>query len=914
MFGRFSGVGRESGNELRTTTRQGGRGIEPAGGREDPGDRRLQQLWMLLLVALVTLTWGAGQASAAADAPEATDTPESTGATEAADTGAAATTDAGAATLTEEERQRIEVMVTTAKRRSQVLQKVPDAVTSFSSTELLDQGLTDFNDLQYNVPSLFSGLGLTKITLRGVGSEIVGPGIDPGFVVHVNNVYSSRETTGLIDFFDVERVDVLRGPQGTLWGRNSTGGAINIITKRPVFEFDANADIEYGNFQADANGVRIRGMVNLPLVEDQLAFRAAFLTNFNDGLMLMENGASSQRVTDAAMGTIRASLRWEPHDDVTVDVIGGWLLTDDAGSGRKFDGDYFTPDNVPDGFVYGATGDIEQSVPAWPGAGPGHDFTGALPNPDDPYRGTADEESDQNAKVWTATVLVGWEADRFKLDSITGFQMTNFFLHRDADTSSLPIATLDLVDKSRQISQEFLVNSTWEFPVNYTVGAIYQYDWTPRTELFTPNSLNTAESANWELYPSLGTPIDPPVSLVDGCGFPTGMPWGPLLGGVPPVPDPWEGKNCPPTSPFGEVRDDFVDAKTKVKNHVFGLYGNLSWEIIENLTVNAGGRFSYTYRDWNDQTLARNYSVFMNEVTFPLPPPLLPIRLVPPGGLQIEQRGLHQTKSWKAGTWKASVDYQLLDDHLLWASVGTGSRAGGFNFAEEQPFKDERVLAVEAGTKSMFFDDRLMLNLTGFWYDWKDPQIATTENALPITRNAPSATSYGIELEFRALPIDDLELNGSFGWLEAFYDEDWYSPDPTDIDYTEPVITERARMVNLNGVRVPRSPRFTASFGAQYSFDLGRCGTLIPRVDFYFRDDIAFRQYGNPKDITPRYTRTDVRLIWRSESGQWWGEVFARNLENNAVKTNQEIMATIYRVHFYAPPISGGFRLGYSFR
>jgi len=328
----------------------------------------------------------------------------------------------------------------------------------------------------------------------------------------------------------------------------------------------------------------------------------------------------------------------------------------------------------------------------------------------------------------------------------------------------------------------------------------------------------------------------------------------------------------------------------------------LSWEIIDDLTLNAGGRFSYTYRDWNDETLAQNYIVLTEGFGFPR------------SGLQVLQQGVHQTDDWKAGTWKVSADYQLMDEHLLWASAGTGSRAGGFNFSEEGAFDAERILAVEAGTKSMFFDHRLMLNLTGFWYDWEDPQIAGFEDALPVTKNAPSATSYGIELEWRALPIDDLSLNGSFGWLEAYYDADHLERDQTQQDWDERDFTQRAKLVNVNGNRVPRSPRFTVSAGAQYTFSLGRWGTVTPRVDFYFRDDITFRQFDNPDDVQGSYTRTDARLTWHSESGHYWAELFARNLENNAVKTNQEILNTIYRVHYYDSPISGGFRVGYSFR
>jgi iron complex outermembrane receptor protein len=804
---------------------------------------------VLLLAALLTAAGVAG-ASAQARAAEAAE------ATGAADPDEAAAADA-AAMEEPEKRQGIEEIEITGKQGAQDLQSVAESISSFSDADLLDRGLRNFNDLQYNVPSLFSGGGLTKITLRGVGSEIVGPGIDPGFAVHVNNVFSARETTGLLDYFDIERVDVLRGPQGTLWGRNSTGGAVNIITMKPIQEFDANGDVEYGYFESGANAVRARAMLNVPLTDDTLALRVAGLTHWNDGILSMQSQASDQRVSDASVGTIRASLRWEPREDVTLDLIGSWFRTDDNGPGQKFDGPYFTPtsNTVPQGNL-------------WPGAGPGYDFDGALPNPADPYRGTANEPQRSDSTVWTATFLAAWQADRFRVDSITGFQSTDFFLHRDQDTSSLPISTLDLTDESRQISQEVLINSSWDRPFNYTLGAIYQYDWTPRTQLLFANPQSTAESTSWNLLASiLGT------SFVDGC---------------PP--------DCPPPT-MGALRPDFIDALTDVQNHVAGVYGTVSLEVVEDLTLSLGGRYSYTYRDWNDQTLAQTYFPLANGV-----------------GLQVLQRGLHQTHDWSAGTWKTSAEYRLRKQHMLWTSVGTGSRAGGFNFAEERPFEDEHIFAVEAGSKNVFFDDRLVFNLTGFWYDWKDIQIAGTENSLPITRNAPSAVSYGVEFDWQALPMDALALNGSFGWLEAYYNEDHLSDDQSDqdLDALNPLL--RIREVNLNGNRLPRSPRFTVSLGAQYSVDVGRLGTIVPRVDFYYRDEIAFRQYGNPADIAPAYTRTDARLTWISETGRFWGEIYGRNLENEAVRTNQEILASIYRVHYYAAPINGGFRLGYSFQ
>jgi hypothetical protein len=160
-------------------------------------------------------------------------------------------------------------------------------------------------------------------------------------------------------------------------------------------------------------------------------------------------------------------------------------------------------------------------------------------------------------------------------------------------------------------------------------------------------------------------------------------------------------------------------------------------------------------------------------------------------------------------------------------------------------------------------------------------------------------------LDWLAFPIENLALDGTFGWLEAYHDADFLDGDVTIQDFSQLNPADRVTQINLNRNRLPRSPRFT--------FDVGRWGTLAPRVDFYYRDEVAFRQYDNPKDVTPSYTRTDVRIIWRSVGENFWGEVFARNIENEATKTNQEILESIYRVHSIDAPLSGGFRVGYNY-
>jgi len=748
----------------------------------------------------------------------------------------------------------VEAILVESQRRMVDLQDASESITSFSEDDLTGRGLVNFQDLQYSVPNLFTGGGLSRTTLRGVGSEIVGPGTDPGFAVHVNGVYTARSGTGNADYFDIERVDVLRGPQGTLWGRNSTGGAINIVTARPKFEFGSEADIDYESFTEGASAYRLRAVLNMPIIDETLAARVAFLGYINDGISRNDSATRSQRVNDAETYSLRGSLRWQPNERLTVDYIGSFLSQTGAGQTPKFSGPFFSPG----GFV-----------PA--GAGPGADYTGALPNPDNPYRGTSDTRSHVDTTLFTSTLLVDWEGDAVKLQSITGYQATNFETRRDLDGSSLPIATIDLEDKSRQVSQELLVHSSWERPFDYTIGAIYQYDWTPHTRVNIENSQNTALATNFRLFPFIITN-----SFIDGCGLLTPA-------------------ACPPIKQPGQTREDFIRAFSKVDNHVLGLYANVSWEVVDDFRLSTGARYSYTHRKWNDQSVVQTFAA--TGVT---------------SGLQVLQLGKKLDHSWQSGTWKITADYRVFEDHLLWASVGTGARAGGFNFIDEQHFDQEEIFAVEGGFKSSFLDRRLTLNVTGFWYDWQDPQIRGTADNIPLTTNAPSAESYGIEVEGRLVVTPELILDGSFGWLEATYDRSFSDFERTTPDYSAP-IESRSPLVDIEGNRLPRSPRFSVSAGAQYTHDFDDWGTLTPRVDFYYRAETSFRQFDNHLDEQEAYTRTDIRLTWKSLSERFRLELFMRNLENNAVKTNQEVFENIYRLHYYDTPRSGGIRIGYDY-
>ncbi len=170
-------------------------------------------------------------------------------------------------------------IVVTAQRRSESLQAVPISITALSGDTLVKAGIQDTERLSALTPGLIVQRSVVgKISIRGVGNENYTIAGDPGVAVHSDGVYVARAAAGLFDLFDIARVEVLRGPQGTLYGRNATGGVINVIPNKPVDKFEARIAGEISNY----NGYRIDGMINLPLA-DGLAFRVAALGNFRDG-------------------------------------------------------------------------------------------------------------------------------------------------------------------------------------------------------------------------------------------------------------------------------------------------------------------------------------------------------------------------------------------------------------------------------------------------------------------------------------------------------------------------------------------------------------------------------------------------------------------------------------------------------
>lgn len=355
---------------------------------------------------------------------------------------------------------KIEKVVVTAQKRSEDVQKVPISMKALTGGDLDDRGVDGFSSLQTQVPSLTFGGQVTggenAITLRGVGTENITGGGDPGVAYHADGVYLGR-TVGIDEtFFDVERIEVLRGPQGTLYGRNSTGGAINVITRKPELGATNGAvNVTFGDY----NRLTTRAMVNLPL-GDSVALRVAGVVNTRDGYqdILSPAALCGDCEGDAADNfNLRGHLFFKLSD--TADL----LIT--AGHYQN---------NEPVGVR------LREPFPAnFSGFLGTNRFVGATPNPTDLREVYKDHKDGLDMDTSNVSATLNWDiASGVTLTSITAYQKLYWNQTTDGDGSDLPLAyTPYWLNDSHQVSQELRVASSDDGPNKWLIGVfLYQED------------------------------------------------------------------------------------------------------------------------------------------------------------------------------------------------------------------------------------------------------------------------------------------------------------------------------------------------------------------------------------------------------------------------------------------------------
>ena len=338
----------------------------------------------------------------------------------------------------------IEEIIVTVQKREQLLSDVPLAVSAFSGEQLSERLYTTLEDFKGVVPNMTVNnyAGSTRINIRGVGQPAFSPGAEAATALHMNGVYLSRTHEGSGAFMDLERVEILRGPQGTLYGRNATGGSVNLITNKPSDEFEASAALTYGNYDE----LRVRGVVSGALSkEGQLLGRVAFLHEEHDGYSM--NLFDGKHYDDSNTESVRGTLVFNATDDLTITVVGDYHWEDD--------GNY-------------ATHLLGQGVPGMPLTGvlvdgPGASVplkaTGAAVNPRDL---NVDSTPTNDREIGGVSLEITWNInDALTAKSITAYRTSSYTWTSDFDATSAsfpsnnPNFNYVQGEDAEQISEEF---------------------------------------------------------------------------------------------------------------------------------------------------------------------------------------------------------------------------------------------------------------------------------------------------------------------------------------------------------------------------------------------------------------------------------------------------------------------------
>ena len=679
----------------------------------------------------------------------------------------------------------LEEIVVTATKRETNLQDTAMSVSAFTGEQLEQAGATDIREMQLFTPGLWvggnAGFGTNPIVIRGMGSLITGIGADEAVGVYVDGIYQGRTAGNIFEFVDIDRVEVLRGPQGTLYGRNATGGAINVITKTPGDEFEGRVEGEVTSF----DGWGARGYFLAP-VSENLGIKVSGGKYDRDGWI--HNPTTRVDGSSVDKEYFSAGLRWTPSDRTTVDLRGY------AGTSRLPTAYKDLNDGIDSLSVY-----------------------------------TADFGNTSKREFSSVSATVTQDFDGFTAKAIIGYLETEVADLVDSDAQAVDNVQYRGFNESDQFSMEVQFASTGSGPFTWLVGAFY-FDESAEDD--TPFNFFRDPMAIFGVPPGIGLG---PLGLLFAAEVDT---------------EAWAG--------FGEV----------------------TFQPVDRITLTAGVRYSTESKDW--MGCIGPYAVY--EIDYR--PDLCDGSFVP------------DDDSWDAWTPHFVIDFRLNDDMLLYASATRGFRSGGWNWTAptfpdtDNGFNPEYVWTYEGGMKTDLLDRRARFNVAGFYSDYTDVQVRTTDpNGLITIVNAATADIYGVEMELSATPVDNFNIAGTAAWLDATY----------------------ARFIgaagnDLSGNRLNRSPEWQLSVMAQYTFPIGGFGTLTPRVEWQYVDEMYHDENNTQPQGSESFDIVNVKLRFESNDSRWGAELYARNADNTQYRAHsfQGILPTILPSQYSDPRIFGG--------
>ncbi len=879
---------------------------------------------------------------------------------------------ASAAAITEGE------IIVTAQRRAERAQDVPLSVSAISGDTLKNATVTNVERLEQLVPGVRFGRSGAALrpAIRGTYTENVAVNGDPRIGIYIDEVYQSR-TQQIPPLVDLDRVEVQKGPQGTLYGRNSFGGNITFNSALPKDVWSAGVDGLYSNY----NHYRLEGFVNAPLT-DGIALRVAGLYEKSDGYIKNIN-PNGNDAGDEDQYFIRGTLRIAPKslDDHLEILLRGSYLHQGGnglyGFGYKEVGVLVDPALItPPGGSLTRNG-VTYTFPngfngqSWTGQGvlldsryrdgiP--DVNGAdigIPVLADPYKINFAGDTLRRAKTQAYSGQINYDAGPIRLRSITSYTDFN---HVTTGNSLTPVLLnySYIKTKSKTFTQEVqLLSNDRDSPFQYIIGAYYYHDDVTEQNVTNVNrSYITANAPVGQQYYSFGLNF---------------------------MPTPAQGFN----QTFSY--DSFSAYQQKIKS-IAG-YGQLSYTFFDKLTATGGVRWTSDHKTQlasRFNTVATGAAVGSSYYAHSIDDPVT----YQCGGLIAANAASNANATSIANaysfvcnrltqnfvTWRAAVDYKFDRNHMIYASASTGTHSGGFNTGIVNlagvntliAYEPEKVTAYEIGSKNTLMDGTLTLNFAAFLNNYRNlqaqtsiPNPANPAAVLALVQNIGKDRAYGVDAETIIRPDNHLTINLAFNYLHAReidYAVNTFNfggiaafcnvtpscnlatgesntvqgtPFPnarTDPNRFVPVLDSNGNPIISGGVpqlkyvvagkgrdgtvyssRKAFQPDYTVQVGAAYRIDLGGSGSLTPEVQSYFSSSYILTDLTPNFGNQPAFTRTDLRLTYRTADDRFRIQAFVNNVEQTAVITRAVYSGNRTLLASYAIPRTYGVSAGFRF-
>jgi iron complex outermembrane receptor protein len=807
-----------------------------------------------------------------------------------------------------------DVVVITANKREETVQDVAVAVTAVTAETREEIGIATITDLTNLTPGLSYTAGNERITLRGIGRNTNNFGAEPGVANYTDGIYQSFASIAGRDNLFVDRIEVLRGPQGTLYGRNSVGGALNIISKRPTDDFEGEFRLGFGNFDQAKAGVSLSG----PLVEDWLRGRVAYLKDARQEGVFRNYGTGETEGYNTNNWNVEFQLEGDIGDRFswwTKYTTGRYDMAGPPG-GRTTPNSNAPYDKVSFGSLTG-TGAINPN-PYWAmGSDPriiGYTQVGSTtenPALTDPFSVNDSEARRAYLDGYDDFVLEAiYEAGPFDIKYLGGYVYYDYHLVGDQDGSPVTSVTYNSLSNGAPVaigtpgsaartifpdlklhynenraffSNELNFISTTDDPIQWIAGLYaYQENFAQPVKTYFPNE--PLASA-------------PGIFALNASYVPIGL-----------------------AAPNPERLSSYTN--NIGLNNSYGAFVQTDWQMTDELKLTTGIRYSVdnkhieeearlfcfiqcsftpAYSPYTDVTRA----IWNGVSAVPGPQPgVTGATAGNPTGITYNPMTGNAERlledEWSAVTGTAGLEYSPTDETLFFGKYSRGYKTGGFNATDMAPLprtEEEIVDSYELGWKQEFFDLGLTTNMALFLYDYKDVQIPITVdpgNGAPTYSafvNMPKVETTGFELESTWNPIDDLTIRFTYAWLNAeIADSDAYvnalCVSPADLALGAPAPDQpagcpgigQAPGQNVEGNRMPQSPEHKVAFNANYLFSFEDGSTLMPSVSWYWRDKFYSSIFNDPLQETDAYAQTDARLLWNDASGTFTVIGFVRNV------------------------------------